>query len=264
MEWIYFLLCGVFAGTMAGLLGVGGGLVVVPVLLAIFNHLGFPSEVLTQMAIATSLAVMLFTCMGSVHRHHQKGAVDWPLVVNMAIGVSVGAIAGAFLADYMSGRILQILLGVFVLIAAAQTFLSLKPKARKPLPGKAPLAIAGGIMGVISGLFGIGTAIMAVPYLLFHNVLMQKAVATAAACAFPVALFGSIGFIITGLNHHGTLPAHSFGYIYLPAVVSIVVTSVICARFGATLAHKLPAHHLKKMFGVYLVLVGIRLLTAAG
>ena len=261
MDQVYYLLCGAFAGTMAGLFGVGGGLVVVPVLLFVFHRLGMPPELLTQMAVGTSLAVMFFTCMSSVHSHHQRGAVLWPVVLRLSIGIAFGAIIGAWVDEYISGRLIQVMLGIFVVAAEIKLLFKLTPKPDRALPGTPILAVAGLVIGIVSGLFGIGAGIICVPFLVWHQVRMQNAVACAAACAIPAAIFGAGGFIWTGLMHHSEqLPSGSLGFVYLPALVYVVIASVIFARIGASIAHRFPSERLKKFFAVYLAIVAARLL----
>ncbi|CAA0125682.1 Uncharacterised protein [BD1-7 clade bacterium] len=261
MDQLYYLLCGVFAGSMAGLFGVGGGLVVVPVLLFVFDRLGMPHDHLTQMAVGTSLAVMFFTCLSSVYSHHQRGAVLWPVVGRLSIGIAFGAVFGAWIDDHISGELVQILLGIFVVIAEARLLLKLTPKPEHQMPGLLPLMLAGFVIGTVSGIFGIGAGIITVPFLIWHQVRMQSAVACAAACAIPAAIFGAGGFIWTGMKYADQLPEWSFGFVYLPALVYIVVASVIFARIGARFAHRFPAERLKRFFAVYLAIVAVRLLS---
>ena len=256
-----YLAVGAFAGLLAGLFGIGGGMVIVPVLVITFEILGFSADVLTHMAVATSLATIAFTSISSVHTHHQKGAVDWPIVVGLSSGILLGAVLGVFTADALSGAGLQIVIGVSALMMAAQMGLGLKPKPTRTLPGKAGLAGAGAGIGWASSLFGIGGGSLTVPFLTWCNHPMQRSVATAAACGFPIALVGASVNMIVGWDN-SLLPENSLGYVYVPALLGIALTSVPFARLGAKLAHKLSAEKLKKLFAIMLVFVAIKFLTA--
>ncbi|HET8708420.1 MAG TPA: sulfite exporter TauE/SafE family protein [Pseudomonadales bacterium] len=258
MTYLIYPFLGIFAGLLSGLLGVGGGIVVVPVLIITFRLLGFSSDVLTHMAVGTSLGTILMTSLSSVRHHHLNKAVIWPLVCSMGAGMLLGALMGAFLADALKGRVLQWLFGGFAEIIAFQMALGLKPKGARQLPGKGIQVLVGVVVGAISAVFGIGGGSLTVPYLTWCNIRIQQAVGTSAACGWPIALSGAAGFIYTGWNK--TLPAWSVGYIYLPALVGIAVTSIIFAKWGAQYAHKLPEAKLKKIFSAVLALVGLKLL----
>ena len=259
MEFIVYPALGVFAGLAAGLLGVGGGLIIVPVLIYAFTALAFSPDVLTHMAVGTSLATIILTSAGSVYQHHKKGAVLWPVLVWFALGLALGAFVGAKLADVIQGRLLQILFGVFTVVIALQMASGVKAKPSRVLPGKAGLSAAGAFIGAISAIFGIGGGSLSVPFLTWCNVKMQNAVATSAAGGMPIAIAGALGFLLNGLDE-AAVPQYSVGYIYLPALVGISITSIIFAQVGARLAHRLPAATLKKIFAGLLVVVGIKLL----
>lgn len=256
-----YLAVGAFAGLLAGLFGIGGGMVIVPVLVITFESLGFSNDVLTHMAVATSLASIVFTSLSSVRTHHQKGAVDWPLVKLLSVGILFGAVFGVLTADSLSGAGLQIVIGVSALMMAAQMGLGLKPKPTRALPGPIGLGTAGAGIGWASALFGIGGGSLTVPFLTWCNHPMQRSVATAAACGFPIALVGALSNMAVGWNNP-LLPQESIGYVYWPALLGIVITSVPCARLGAKLAHRLSAEKLKRLFAIMLVFVAIKFLTA--
>jgi uncharacterized membrane protein YfcA len=255
-----YLLVGALAGLLAGLFGIGGGIVIVPVLIVTFEVLKFSPEVLTHMAVATSLATIAFTSISSVRAHHLKGAVDWPLVVQLSAGILCGAVLGAITADALSGAGLQFAIGVCALIVSAQMGLGLKPKSAVVLPSKKGMVASGGIIGWASALFGIGGGAITVPLLTWFNHPMQRSVATAAACGFPIAIVGALSNLVIGWNN-AYLPQNSAGYIYLPALAGIVATSVPFAKVGASLAHTLSAEKLKKLFAVLLVIVAIKFLS---
>jgi uncharacterized membrane protein YfcA len=258
VELLIYPALGVFAGLAAGLLGVGGGLIIVPVLIYAFTAQGFSSEVLTHMAVGTALATMIVTSSGSAYQHHKNGAVLWVVFLWFAVGLSVGALLGAKLADMLQGRLLQILLGTFAILIALQMAAGKKAKPSRALPGKAGLVVAGGVIGSISAIFGIGGGSLSVPFFSWCNMKMQQAVATSAAGGLPIAVAGSAGFVLTGWNEAG-LPPMCVGYIYIPALIGIAVTSVVFSQIGAHWAHKLPAATLKKIFAALLVVVGIKL-----
>ncbi len=258
---LIYLAVGAFAGLLAGLFGIGGGMVIVPVLVITFEALGFPVEVLTHMAVGTSLATIAFTSLSSVRTHHQKGAVDWPLVKWLSAGILLGAVLGVLTANALSGAGLQIAIGICALIVAAQMGLGLKPKPTRTLPKNKGLIFSGGSIGWASALFGIGGGSLTVPLLNWCNYPMQRSVAVAAACGFPIALVGGLSNIVVGWDNV-LLPENTLGYVYWPALLGIVITSVPCARLGAKLAHRLSPEKLKKLFAVMLVIVAAKFLTA--
>lgn len=255
-----YLGVGAVAGLMAGLFGIGGGMIIVPVLVITFEILEFSPATLTHMAVATSLASIVFTSISSVRTHHQKQAVDWPIVWKLSIGILLGAVLGVLSADALSGSGLQIVIGVSALIMAAQMGLGLKPKPTRSLPATPGMVTAGTGIGWASALFGIGGGSLTVPFLTWCNHPMQRSVATAAACGFPIALVGAITNVIVGWGNQA-LPENAMGYVYWPALLGIVVTSIPCARLGAKLAHRLSAEKLKRLFAILLVLVAIKFLT---
>ncbi|MDX1694356.1 MAG: sulfite exporter TauE/SafE family protein [Ketobacteraceae bacterium] len=259
MELLIFPVLGVAAGIIAGLLGLGGGIIVVPVLIFTFALLGFPEAVATHMAVGTSLATIVITSFGSVRQHHAKGAVRWDIFRFLVVGLVLGAFAGAEVADWLNGRVLQILFGVFAILMAVQMVAGFRPHPQRDVPGPLGLSVAGLGIGLASAIFGIGGGSLTVPYLTWCNVKMQHAVGTSSAGGMPIALAGALGFIIAGWDTQ-SLPAYSLGYVYLPALLGIGITSVIFAQIGARFAHRIPALTLKKCFGVILVLVGIKLI----
>lgn len=255
LAWLLFPALGVAAGLLAGLLGIGGGIVVVPVLVIAFHCLGFADTTLTHVAVGTSLATIVFTSLGAIAEHHRNGAIDWPLVKRLSPWLVAGAIAGSFVADALGGRELQVAFGVFALLMALQMGSGWRPGAHAPLPGGGALALASGSIGTASSVFGIGGGSLTVPWLSWHGITMQRAVATSAACGFPIAVAGALGFAYTGLDA-AQRPPFSLGYVHLPAFIGIVITSVPVARLGARQAHRLPAATLRRAFAVLLAIVG--------
>jgi uncharacterized membrane protein YfcA len=256
---IAYLVLGAAAGLLAGLFGIGGGLIIVPVLVFGFELQGVNSEVATHLAVGTSLATIIFTSVSSVKSHHDKQAVVWSLFKPMALGLTVGAVLGAMTAAQMQGAWLRFLIGIFAIVIGLQMALALKPKPGRDVPGRVGLVGIGAGIGWASAIFGIGGGSLSVPFLTWCNVRMQQAVGTSAAGGLPIALMG------TGTNiHEGwgdpLLPDWSLGFIYVPAVIGIVLASVPFARVGARLAHNLQADVLKRYFSLLLFLVGSRFL----
>ena len=259
IEWLSYLVLGAFAGTVAGLLGVGGGLIIVPVLVFIFAGHAVAPEVIVHMAVGTSLASIVVTSISSTRAHHRHGAVLWSVVIKLAPGIVVGTFIGAAIADLMNADSLRTFFGVFELVVATQMALNIKPNPHRQLPGWFGTSGAGTGIGAISAIVGIGGGTLTVPFLVWCNTTMQKAVATSAACGLPIAVAGTLGYIVTGWDE-SQLPDAAFGYIYWPALLGIVITSMLFAPLGAKLAHRLPAVRLKKIFAILLAVLGIRML----
>jgi uncharacterized membrane protein YfcA len=255
---LYYLALGAFAGTLAGLFGVGGGLVIVPVLVAIFRAHQLPPEVIVHLAIGTSLATIAITSLSSVYAHHRHGAVLWPVFTRLTPGIIVGALLGAVIADSLSGFALKRVFGVFELLVAAQLAFGRTPAAHRTLPGPVGSGVAGVMIGTVSAVMGIGGGTLTVPFLAWCNVHLRNAVATAAACGLPIAVAGAAGFMVTGW--HATAVPYASGYVYWPAFGGIVLASVVFAPVGARLTHRLPVATLRRFFAVFLAGLGIRML----
>ncbi|MFW1678095.1 sulfite exporter TauE/SafE family protein [Pontibacter sp. JAM-7] len=256
---ITYLVLGALAGTAAGLFGIGGGLLIVPVLVFTFQAQGMPPEVLTHAAVATSLATIVITSISSMRAHQKKQAVRWDIFWPLTGGILLGAVLGVNTAVQLPGSWLQIALGCFALTVAVQMALNLKPDAGETAVSKPGLSVAGAVIGWVSSIFGIGGGTLTVPYLSWRRVVMQHAVATSAACGLPIAIAAAITNIWVGW-HAPQMPEWSAGYIYLPAFMGIVLTSSLFAGFGAKLAHSLPPLLLKRIFAGFLVVVGLRFL----
>ncbi|GIZ12533.1 sulfite exporter TauE/SafE family protein [Pseudomonas sp. NCCP-436] len=259
MELLLYLVLGAAAGVLAGLFGVGGGLIIVPVLVLSFASQGIAPEVLTHLAVGTSLATIVFTSINSTLEHHRKGAVRWPLFRWLALGILFGTLLGALTAASIDGPWLQKIIGTFAVLIALQMAFDLKPRASRDVPGKPGLTAAGGVIGWASAIFGIGGGSLTVPFLVWRSVPMPQAVATSAACGLPIAIAGALGFIWTGWNNP-LLPSWSLGFVYLPALLGIALTSMFFARIGARLAHRLSPRLLKRLFALLLLSVGLNFL----
>ncbi len=259
MEFLLYLVLGCFAGLAAGLFGIGGGLIIVPVLVYSLAAQGVDPAVLTHMAVGTSLATIIFTSLNAIRTHHRKGAVRWSIVLWMSLGILVGAALGGVTAGALKGPLLQKIIGVFAILMAIQLGLNLQPRSRREVPGQAGLGLAGTLIGWASAIFGIGGGSLTVPFLVWRSVPMQQAVATAAACGLPTAVSGAISFVWVGW-HHADLPPWSLGFVYLPALSGIVATSMYFAGLGARLAHRLSPLVLKRLFALLLLGVGTNFL----
>lgn len=259
MTIVIYLVLGALAGLIAGLFGLGGGVIIVPVLIFAFGLLHFPAEVLVHLAVGTSLASIIVTSTSSVIAHHQRRAIAWPVVKQMSIGIILGTWLGAFAADYISGPALQKLIGIFSFCVAAQMAFNAKPRAARSLPNKGGQTLAGVVIGGISSLFGIGGGSLSVPYLSYCSLAMSRAVATSSALGLPIAISGTLGYIYSGWDST-QLPQYSLGYIYLPAWLGIILTSALFAKLGAKLAHQLPPLLMKRLFASLLALVAINFL----
>ncbi|MBQ4615491.1 MAG: sulfite exporter TauE/SafE family protein [Mailhella sp.] len=256
---ILYCVLGAVAGILAGLLGIGGGAVIVPMLVFAFAWLDISPDVAMHMALGTSLASIMFTAISSARAHHKRGGVDWTVVKCIAAGIIIGTYSGAFLAASIKGVYLQMIFVCFLYYVATNMLLNKKPNPSRQLPGIAGMTGAGFIIGAVSSLVGIGGGSLSVPFLIWHNVEMRRAVGTSAAIGFPIAVAGCLGFTISGFDAPG-LPDYSLGFIYLPALVGIVALSTFTAPLGASLAHKLPVPKLKKFFACFLYCVATKML----
>jgi uncharacterized membrane protein YfcA len=255
----FYMMLGAAAGIMAGLLGVGGGLIIVPALAWLFHLQHLPENLIMHMAIGTSLATIIITSMSSMRAHHQHGAVLWPVFWQLAPGLVIGTLLGSKLADVLRSDTLRIIFGIFGLTVAAQIGFGIKPAPHRNLPATAGLLTAGGVIGLMSAIVGIGGGSLTVPLLTWCNTSIHKAVATSAACGLPIAVGGTVGFAFNGWVHPD-LPAWSIGYVYGPALLGIGLVSMLSAPLGARLAHSLPTDILKKAFAAFLGVVGIKML----
>ena len=249
------VLLGLTTGFLAGLLGIGGGMVMVPFLTLIMSARGADSGLAVKMAIATSMATIMFTSISSVRAHHKHGAVRWDVAKRFAPGIVVGSFIGSLgVFVLLKGAYLAIFFALFVGFSATQMILGKKPEASRQLPGTAGLLGFGALIGFLSGLVGAGGAFISVPFMTWCNINMLNAVATSAALGFPIAVANVIGYVISGRNV-ANLPVGSFSYIWLPALGIIAVCSVLTAPLGARAANALPVATLKKVFASVLYIL---------
>lgn len=245
------LALGAAVGFAAGLLGIGGGMLLVPFMTMILTAKGFPMEHIVHMAIATSLGTIMFTSISSVRAHHARGAVRWDIVKLLAPGILIGSWIGPGIGAHMNSSTLALSFAVFVTFSAIQMLLDKKPSAARDLPGTPGMFAAGGAIGTLAGLVGAGGGFVSVPFMTWCNVRIHNAVATSAALGFPIALAGTLSNIYFGMREPG-MPAGSFGFIYVPALLVISLASVTTAPLGAKTAHNLPVKTLKKVFALIL------------
>ncbi|MCK5880932.1 MAG: sulfite exporter TauE/SafE family protein [Sinobacterium sp.] len=252
---IFYLFFGAFAGLIAGLFGVGGGVVIVPALIYAFTAQGVSADVLTHMAVGTSLAIICVTSISSVLAHHKNGVVLWSVVKAMVPGLVIGGVVGVQLASAIDGVNLQLIIGSFLLLVAIQMGFALIPEGRRALPSGMGLFPVAGVIGSLSAMFGIGGGSLTVPYLSVMGIKMQNAVATSAACGVPIAFASAIMNVYVGQAQTQGLEL-TWGFVYLPAFLGVAVMSAPFAKIGANLAKRLPAQKLKRLFAVFLVIIG--------
>ena len=258
MDWTLLpvlLALGAIVGFLAGLLGIGGGMTLVPLLTILFTVERFPADHVVHMAVATSTATMVFTAMSSVRAHHGKGAVLWPIVGALATGIVLGSLVGPQIASALPTRAFAAVFGAFTWFSATRMLIAAQPKAVRGLPGRGALFGVGVGIGVISSLLGAGGGFLSIPFMQRHGVGIHNAVATSAALGLPIAVAGTAGFIVAGLRKPD-LPAWSAGYVYLPAMAAIVVASMLVAPIGASVAHRWPAVKLRRAFAALLYSLG--------
>jgi uncharacterized membrane protein YfcA len=261
MEWAAYLGIGALVGFAAGLLGIGGGVVMVPLLVMVFSAHGMPPEHMVHLALGTAIAAMVFTSIASMRAHHAHGAVDWKIARAMSPGILVGSFGAALLAGLIPTRPLALLFTALVFYAATQILLDIKPSTTRELPGPAGIFAAGAVIGAISSLLAAGGAFLTIPFLAWCKVPLRRAIGTAAANGLPIALAGTAGYVLHGLRVPG-LPSLSLGYVYLPALALVVATSMLAAPLGARVAHRLPVKRLRVVFALLLYVFALRLLVA--
>jgi len=256
---LLYCLLGAFIGILAGLLGVGGGLVIVPILVFTFGYQQIPFAIIMHLALGTSLASIVFTSISSFMAHHKRGAVDWSTVRRIVLGVMVGTFLGSCIASLLPTTVLKGFFVLFLYFVAYQFLTNRKPKPSRELPGPAGMFGVGNIIGVVSSLVGIGGGALSVPFMIWCNVTVHRAIGTSAAIGLPIAIAGTFGFLVNGWGNPA-LPEYSLGFIYLPALLGIAAVSVLTAPLGVKLAHSLPVDKLKKIFALLLIVVGTRML----
>jgi hypothetical protein len=261
IELFSYLLTGIIAGILAGLLGIGGGTLVVPILDLLFSRL-FPENLVMHMAIGTSLAIMMFTTASSTYAYHRHRLILWPLFIKFIPGMVLGTLTGSFLAKYLSNHSLRIAFAIFLFIVALKMFDTRKTQAkREELPHFFILTIAAFFTGVLSGFFGVGGGTLMVPFFVYYSIIMQNATGTSAVCGFVLSIIGTISLIITGLSAASGvhIPAGTTGFVYWPAVLPVALTSILFAPLGTKIAVRVSANVLQRCFAVILILTALYL-----
>ena len=261
---IYFLLLGTIVGFMAGLLGIGGGGIMVPVLTGLFLAMGMSVEKVVHLALGSSMAAIIVTSMASLRAHHLRGGVLWDYVKRMSPGIIVGTFVATYFASMASSLFLAVFFSVFMGIVALQMFLNKKPVAHAKQAGSKHLFLIGSGIGAISALVSIGGGSMTVPYLVWRNIDIKKAIGTSAAIGLPISISGTFGYVINGWSNTSwgnTIWDNAMlGFVYVPAVVLISITSFLFAPLGAKMAHSLPVSVLKKVFALLLIVLSVKML----
>ena len=250
---------GALAGLLAGLLGIGGGLVVVPMLVFLLAGQGVDASHVMHVALGTSMASILLTSVSSFAAHHRRGAVDWRIVRRITVGVLLGTFSGASVVALLRTDVLKGLLVAFLYYVAFGLLRGARPAPSRELPGRLGMLAAGGVIGAVSSFVGIGGGSLSVPFMVWGNVPIHRAIGTSAAIGFPIAVAGTAGYVVNGLGAEG-LPDGSLGYVYLPALAGIAAASVLTAPLGARLAHALPVRRLEQIFALLLIVVATRML----
>lgn len=260
MEWILaYLLLGALAGLFGGMFGIGGGTLLVPVLFLLFEQQGFHNAHLLHLALGTSMAIIIFTALASMWKHHQHHAVNWRVVRLITPGILFGTLLGALFATSIAPRALAIFFALFVLFAAMQILFNIRPQATRQLPGITGLTLTGAFTGWLSSLVSIGGGTIIVPFLLWCNIPLRKAIGTSAAIGFPVAMGGTIGYIVTGLSVQN-LPLSSLGFVYWPALIWVALASVFTAPLGAKITHQIEITLLRQLFAILLIVLAGKML----
>lgn len=255
----FYLAIGVFTGFTSGLLGIGGGTIIVPCLLWIFIYQGWPDAILMQMAAGTSLAVMILTTTISLWAHLRHGIAIRDIFRFIWPGIILGTVIGALIADFLHTHTLTILFGLSLILVAGSLFIGFKPTPKPALPGKKSLVIFSSIAGIFSGMLGIGSAVLTVPYLTYCNIPLRKTFTVSIACGILVSLVGTISYMLNGLNEPN-LPPGSIGYVYWPGVLGIGLTSPLFAWLGALASHRISVEMLRRVFAIFLLVVAVRML----
>lgn len=258
---LLFLALGAFVGLMAGLLGIGGGGILVPVFTSIFMYMGFPMDKVVHMALGTSMACIMVTSYSSMRVHHQNGGVIWSVVKVMAPAIILGTFLATFLAAQLSSKALAIFFSIFMAYVASQMFRSKPLQSGSAHAGKLELSSVAALIGAISALVSIGGGSLSVPYLTWRNFDIRKAIGTSATLGFPIAVTGTAGYVINGIGSEAGA-VHAVGFVYWPAVLLVVLPSYFTAKIGAGLTQKLPLKTLKRIFGVLLLLLSIKMLSS--
>lgn len=259
-ETLLLLACvGASAGFLAGLFGIGGGTVIVPIMVWLLGYWGIGGEYVQHLAIGTSFAVMVFTTFSGALAQHRRGAIRWEIVRNMSPMMVLGGILGSMVARYIPAAHLQLVFTVFIYALSVQLLLGFSPKPRETMPGRAMMMGVGSGVGVLSSWVGIGGGTLSVPFLLYCRSTIHQATATSAGLAWPMSVSGAVGYLLAGWSVEG-LPAGSIGFWYAPAAAILAMGTVLFAPIGVRVAHRLPAPVLKKAVGWLMFFIATQML----
>ena len=259
MEILLYFLLGTFSGVLAGLFGIGGGIIIIPTFFYVFSFLGFADQILSHMVLGSSLGVIVFSSLSSTFSHNSKGAVNWELIKVVAPSIIIGSGLGGITAGLLESNVLQGLVVLFLVVASIQLIFEFPPPPQNPRTNLVGPVIAGGGIGWLSGVFGIGGGIFSVPYFYHRGLKMMNAIGTSAACGIPIALAGSISYIVIGYDNIN-LPNNSIGFIYLPATIIVGLTSSLTAKFGVNIAHRMKQKKLRIGFAFLVMIMALNLL----
>jgi len=258
IAYVAYVIVGIVAGVLGGLLGVGGGMITVPCLFYIYHFLGYPQADRMHVAVATSLAAMIFTTLSATWAHHQKKGVLWPLFRKMIPGLVLGSMSGACIALWLSGVILEILFGVFLCLLAIRFYRQkVVAHGSRQVPGIPLLTLLSGGIGALSNLLGIGGGSLTVPLLTSFKIEDKKAIGTSAATTLLTSILGSLSYLFLGWESR--VPGTA-GLIDLPAFLILAITTAICAPYGVRLTHKISPLKVRKLFAIVLAITGISLI----
>ncbi|MEJ2399693.1 MAG: sulfite exporter TauE/SafE family protein [Gammaproteobacteria bacterium] len=256
---LIYVAVGGIVGILAGLLGIGGGGIIVPILVYLLPQQGVPHEIIMHLALGTALASIIFTSLSSLRAHHQRGAVNWLAFRRLAGGILIGTFLGSCFASILSTTFLISFFVFFLYFISIQLLTNRKPKPSRELPGTPAMSGVGAAIGFVSSLVGIGGGSLSVPFLIWCNIKLHHAIGTSAALGLPIAVAGAVGYIFVGWNTPG-LPDFSIGFVYLPGLLSIAAVSMLTAPLGAKLAHSLPVNKLRKIFALLLIAIATKML----
>lgn len=254
-----YLLTGAFAGTLSGLFGIGGGMVVVPILSIIFKQAGYPDSIIMHVASASSLCIMIFTTQMSARVRYRQEGLDFSIYRKLVGGCSIGVIAGVCLADQLPTDVLRMGFGIFLLFVATRSLIIFRVNPSRKMPGPVGSNLMGIAVGMSSGLLGVGGGVVMMPFLTYCNIDMRRAIGVSTLLSLTLAATGAFTSILTG-HQEPNLPGWHTGYINWPAVIGIAASSIVFAPMGVFLSHKLPVHTLKRLFGLIILLTGIHML----
>ena len=260
LELFLFFLLGIFSGILAGLFGIGGGIIIIPVFFSIFKNLvGIPEESLAHTVLGTSLGVIVFSSLASTYSHNKRKAVIWNILKVIAPSICIGAALGAVTASYIPSSTLQMLVAIFLVLISIQMAFEFPPPTQNPRTSIIGPVVVGSGIGWFSGIFGIGGGVFSVPYFYHRGLQMTQAIGSSAACGIPIAVSGSISYMIIGSNI-SNLPEYSVGYVYLPGAIIVGLTSAWSAIVGVRAAHRMKQRKLRLAFAILLMIMGLNLL----